>query len=157
MVFSLLSMVSVVFLPSEYATSVFLKSRGLLSIDVDSVVRNAEPSAFIQLYLACISCIVFLLMMSLVFLSTLLYLLLAMRYSVFDAGWPTYDEKAMEDDEIEVVVQVNGKMKGKISVAKDIAQADAIATAKEMLGDKLTGNIVKEIYVPGRIVNIVAK
>ena len=77
--------------------------------------------------------------------------------SVFDAGWPTYDEKAMEDDEIEVVVQVNGKMKGKISVAKDIAQADAIATAKEMLGDKLTGNIVKEIYVPGRIVNIVAK
>ena len=48
-------------------------------------------------------------------------------------------------------------MKGKISVAKDIAQADAIAIAKEMLGDKLTGNIVKEIYVPGRIVNIVAK
>ena len=42
-------------------------------------------------------------------------------------------------------------------IAKDEAQADAIAKAKEALGDKLTGNIVKEIYVPGRLVNIVAK
>lgn len=42
-------------------------------------------------------------------------------------------------------------------MAKDIAKEEAIALGKEALGDKLTGNIVKEIYVPGRIVNIVAK
>jgi leucyl-tRNA synthetase len=77
--------------------------------------------------------------------------------SVFDAGWPTYDEKMMEADEIEIPVQINGKTKVVISVAKDISKDDAIAKGKEALGDKLTGNIIKEIYVPGKIVNIVAK
>jgi len=86
-----------------------------------------------------------------------LYSMFGHENSVFDAGWPSYDKALMEDDEIEVVVQVNGKLKGKITVAKNIDQATAINKAKEMLGDKLTGNIVKEIYVPGRIVNIVAK
>ncbi len=63
----------------------------------------------------------------------------------------------MEADEIEIPVQINGKTKVVISVAKDISKDDAIAKGKEALGDKLTGNIIKEIYVPGKIVNIVAK
>ncbi|MCR5055106.1 MAG: leucine--tRNA ligase [Lachnospiraceae bacterium] len=71
--------------------------------------------------------------------------------------WPTYDEKMMEEDEIEIAVQVNGKVRATISVPKDISKDDAIAKAKETLGDRLSGNIVKEIYVPGKIVNIVAK
>ena len=70
---------------------------------------------------------------------------------------PEYDEKAMEDDEIEIAVQINGKTKTVITVAKEIAKEDALAAGKEALGDKLTGNIVKEIYVPGRIINIVVK
>ncbi len=79
--------------------------------------------------------------------------------SVFDAanGWPTYDEALCKDDEIEIGVQVNGKLKGTIKIPADCSAPDAIAAAKEMLGGKLSGNIVKEIYVPGRIVNIVAK
>ena len=77
--------------------------------------------------------------------------------SVFTAQWPEYDEKAMEDDEIEIAVQINGKTKTVITVAKEIAKEDALAAGKEALGDKLTGNIVKEIYVPGRIINIVVK
>lgn len=86
-----------------------------------------------------------------------LYARLGHDTSVFDAGWPEYDEKMMEADEIEIPVQVNGKTKVVISVAKDISKEDAIAMGKEALGDKLTGTIVKEIYVPGKIVNIVAK
>jgi leucyl-tRNA synthetase len=63
----------------------------------------------------------------------------------------------MEDDEIEIPVQINGKTRAVVSVAKDIAKEDAIALGKEALGDKSSGNIIKEIYVPGKIINIVAK
>ena len=86
-----------------------------------------------------------------------LYHELGHEESVFTAQWPEYDEKAMEDDEVEIAVQINGKTKAVISVAKDIAKEDALAAGKEALGDKLSGNIVKEIYVPGKIINIVAK
>ena len=77
--------------------------------------------------------------------------------TVFHAQWPEFDEEAMKEDEIEVAVQVNGKTRTVISVAADIAKEDAIAAGKAAVADKLTGNIVKEIYVPGRIINIVCK
>ncbi len=79
--------------------------------------------------------------------------------SVFDAkyGWPTFDENEMKDDEIEIAVQINGKTKATTTIPADCSKEDAIAAGKAALGDKLAGNIVKEIYVPGRIVNIVAK
>ena len=86
-----------------------------------------------------------------------LYQELGHTESVFTAKWPEFDEKAMEDDEIEIAVQINGKTKTVISIEKDIAKEDAIAAGKAALGDKLSGNIIKEIYVPGRIINIVAK
>ncbi|MDR1017671.1 MAG: leucine--tRNA ligase [Lachnospiraceae bacterium] len=77
--------------------------------------------------------------------------------TVFKAGWPTYDESKLTDDEVEIAVQINGKTKTVIKIAKDIDKDTAIAKGKEALGDKLNGNIVKEIYVPGRIINIVQK
>ncbi len=78
--------------------------------------------------------------------------------SVFENNkWPVADEELMKDDEIQVPVQVNGKTKVVISVPADVTKDDAIAQGKAALGDKLTGKIVKEIYVPGRIVNIVVK
>ncbi|SFR68903.1 leucine--tRNA ligase [Anaeromicropila populeti] len=77
--------------------------------------------------------------------------------SVFDGGWPVYDEEAMKDDEIEIAVQINGKTKAAILIGIEEAKDAVIAKAKESVQDKLTGNIVKEIYVPGRIVNIVMK
>ena len=63
----------------------------------------------------------------------------------------------MKDDEIEIAVQVNGKTRAVISVPADITKDDVIAQGREAVKDKLTGTIVKEIYVPGRIVNIVQK
>ena len=77
--------------------------------------------------------------------------------SVFHSQWPECDEEAMKDDEIEIAVQVNGKTRAVISVPADITKDDVIAQGREAVKDKLTGTIVKEIYVPGRIVNIVQK
>ena len=76
---------------------------------------------------------------------------------VYQTAWPEYDEAKTEESTVEIAVQVNGKIRVTISVPKDIDKDAAIAAAKEALGDKLTGNIVNEIYVPGRIVNIVVK
>lgn len=77
--------------------------------------------------------------------------------TVFNAGWPTYDEEAMKDDEVEIAVQINGKTRAVVTLAADVSKEDAIAKGKEAVADKLTGMIVKEIYVPGRIINIVQK
>ena len=77
--------------------------------------------------------------------------------SVFHSGWPTYDEKALHDDEVKVPVQINGKTKVVIALSKTISKEDAIAAGRKAIEDKITGNIVKEIYVPGRIVNFVQK
>ncbi len=77
--------------------------------------------------------------------------------SVFKAGWPVFDEEAMKDDEIEVPVQINGKTRAVISIAVDASKEDAIAAGKEAVADKFTGTIVKEIYVPKKIINIVQK
>ncbi|MBQ6129524.1 MAG: class I tRNA ligase family protein, partial [Lachnospiraceae bacterium] len=73
------------------------------------------------------------------------------------SGWPSYDEAKTVDQTIEIAVQINGKLRATVMVDKDISKEDAIAKGKEAVADKLTGNIVKEIYVPGRIVNIVMK
>ena len=76
---------------------------------------------------------------------------------IYQTVWPEYDEAKTVEDTVEVAVQINGKTKTVIAVARDIAKEDAIAKGKEALGDKLSGSVVKEIYVPGRIINIVAK
>ena len=76
---------------------------------------------------------------------------------LYQAAWPEYDEAKTVESTVEIAVQINGKTKGTLAIGKDDAKDDVIAKAKESIADKLTGNIVKEIYVPGRIVNIVMK
>ena len=72
-------------------------------------------------------------------------------------AWPEYDEAKTVENTVEIAVQINGKTKATLEINKDDPKEDVLAKAKELLGDKLAGNIVKEIYVPGKIVNIVAK
>ena len=79
------------------------------------------------------------------------------KESVFRAGWPKYDTEAMKDDEIEIPVQINGKTRAVIKISVEATKEEAIAAGKEAIADKLTGNIVKEIYVPKKIINIVQK
>lgn len=76
---------------------------------------------------------------------------------VYQTSWPGYDEAKTVEASVEIALQINGKIRGTLMIAKDADKDDVIAKAKEELADKLTGNIVKEIYVPGRIVNIVMK
>ena len=78
--------------------------------------------------------------------------------TVFEAGWPEYDESKLVVSTVELPVQINGKVKDSISIDKDEAKDVVLAKAKELLGGKLEGKtIVKEIYVPGRIINFVVK
>ncbi len=76
------------------------------------------------------------------------------------APWPEYDETKTVDNEIEIAVQICGKLRATIRIPRELAKDEAIAAAKadEKIAAMLQGKqIVKEIYVPGKIVNIVAK
>lgn len=77
-----------------------------------------------------------------------------------DARWPSFDEAKCVDSTVEIVVQINGKIRARLSVPTDIESDKAIALAKkdEGIAAALEGkNIIKEIYVKGKLVNIVAK
>ena len=76
---------------------------------------------------------------------------------VYEQTWPEYEEAKTVENTVEIAVQINGKTKGTLAIGREDAKENVIAKAKESIADKLTGNIVKEIYVPGRIVNIVMK
>ena len=76
------------------------------------------------------------------------------------ADWPEYDEALCTDSEVEIAVQVNGKLRSRITVAVDADQDTVLAAAKaeQKVTDELfDGNIVKEIYIKGKLVNIVVK
>ena len=72
-------------------------------------------------------------------------------------GWPEFEEDKTVESTIEIAVQIGGKVRGTMNIGKDDPKEDIIARAREMMAEKLTGTIVKEIYVPGRLVNIVQK
>lgn len=77
-----------------------------------------------------------------------------------ETTWPVWEEDKTVDDTIEMAVQINGKVRGKIMISRDASQEEAKekVLADERLNSQLEGkNIVKEIYVPGRIYNIVVK
>ena len=76
------------------------------------------------------------------------------------AQWPSYDEEKCRDSEIEIAVQIGGKLRSRLKVPAGISAADAIAAAKadERVAQSIEGKqIVKELYVPGKLVNLVVK
>ncbi len=77
--------------------------------------------------------------------------------SVFDARWPAFDPALLVSDTIELVVQVGGKTRGKLVVAKTVTQDEALAAAKAdpAIGKFITGEPKKVILVPGRLLNVV--
>lgn len=76
---------------------------------------------------------------------------------IYKNSWPQYDEAKTVENTVEIAVQINGKTRATVAVPVDVDKESAIAAGKEALGAKLSGTIVKEIYVPGRIINIVQK
>jgi len=76
---------------------------------------------------------------------------------VYQQTWPEFDETKTVESTVEIAVQINGKTKATLAIGKEDPKDEVITKAKEAIADKLTGNVIKEIYVPGRIVNIVMK
>ena len=82
------------------------------------------------------------------------------RGMIAEQSWPKYDEAKCKDDTVEIVAQVNGKVRAKLQVPADIQKDDALAAAKAeaRIAAEISGKtVVKEIYVPGKLVNIVVK
>ena len=77
--------------------------------------------------------------------------------SVFDSGWPSFDDALARDESIQLAVQVNGKLRGTLTVAPDIAQDQALtlALAEAGIAKFVTGPIKKTIFVPGRLLSLV--
>jgi leucyl-tRNA synthetase len=85
---------------------------------------------------------------------------LGREYSVHNQQWPNWDEALAAEDTVEIAVQVNGRVRGRVTLPADVGEAEALATAKasERVAEYLSGStIVKEIYVPGRLINFVVK
>jgi leucyl-tRNA synthetase len=79
--------------------------------------------------------------------------------SITYAAWPTFDESKLVEDEVEIVVQINGKVKAKMNVAKDITreQLEEVALANELVKEQIEGKTVRKVIaVPGKLINIVA-
>ena len=78
--------------------------------------------------------------------------------SIFDAGWPVHSAEALVEDSLEIVLQINGKVRDRFSVPADISKEalEALAVENEKVQDALVGkSIRKMIVVPGRLVNVV--
>lgn len=77
--------------------------------------------------------------------------------SVFEAEWPVHNEEAMKEEEMTIPLQINGKTKGILKIAVGTDKETILAKGKEILGKKLSADPIKEIYVPGKIVNFVVR
>ena len=89
-----------------------------------------------------------------------LWTMIGKEGSVFNISWPKFDETALQQDEVEVIVQVNGKLRAKVFMASDIAREDMekVAMENEKVQAAIEGkNVVKVIAVPKKLVNIVVK
>ena len=89
-----------------------------------------------------------------------LWTMIGKEGSVFNISWPKYDETALVKDEVEVVVQVNGKVRGKLTVGANVSkdEMEALAMADEKIKALVEGKtVVKVIAVPKKLVNIVVK
>lgn len=89
-----------------------------------------------------------------------LWTMIGKEGSIFDISWPKYDESALVKDEVEVVVQVNGKVRGKLTVGANVSREEMqeLAIADEKIKDLVEGKtIVKVVAVPKKLVNIVVK
>ncbi len=76
---------------------------------------------------------------------------------IYQTTWPEFDEEKTVEAAVEIAVQINGKTRATLTIPRDEDKESVVAKAKEIVAEKLTGNVVKEIYVPGRIVNIVMR
>ncbi len=86
-----------------------------------------------------------------------IYSMLGGEGTVFNAGWPKFDEGLAKADTIKIPIQINGKTRGFIDIEAEADEKTVLTMAKDTIKDRLTNDIIKEIYVKGKIVNFVMK
>jgi leucyl-tRNA synthetase len=89
-----------------------------------------------------------------------LWMAIGQPYSIHNQRWPKWDAKAAEDEEVTLVVQVNGKVRDKIIVPASISESEArelVLSQERVKGLMASKSILKIIYVPGKLINIVLK
>ncbi|MEG1027140.1 MAG: class I tRNA ligase family protein, partial [Oscillospiraceae bacterium] len=87
-----------------------------------------------------------------------LYQIIGFKDMLSQQKWPEFDASKCVEDEIEIVIQINGKVKQKITLPVDCPQETALASAKEKVSQQIEGKqIVKEIFVKNKLINIVVK
>ncbi|MBQ9744458.1 MAG: leucine--tRNA ligase [Clostridia bacterium] len=125
-----------------------------MMIFVNAVYKEGKcPKAYAEGFIKMISCIC-------PHIGEEIWSIMGHNNTIAYESWPEFDEAKTVDDTIEIAVQVNGRLRGTITIEKTIDKDSAIAIAKndEKVAEAIVGkNIVKEIYVPGKIVNIVVK
>ncbi len=127
---------------------------------VNELYRYKEGEVNDALYSTCIRMILVLLAPFVPHITEELWQELGYEGYVYDQKWPTWNEDELKKDEIEIVVQINGKNKEKINIPGDATREDMLKIAEE--NEKIKGltegkNVVKVIAVPGRLINIVVK
>ena len=124
-----------------------------MMIFMNNVSKGTCPMEYAEGFIKMLSCIV-------PHVGEEIWQALGHKDTIAYESWPTYDEEAVKEDTIEIGIQVNGKVKGTVSLAVDEDKDSALAKAKavDSVASFIDGKtVVKEIYVPGKIVNIVVK
>ena len=86
--------------------------------------------------------------------------MLGQKNSIFDVSWPKYDPLKLETDEITIVLQINGKLRASMNIQKDLDKESILDQSKKIpnIAKYLEeSQIIKEIYVPGKLINFVVK
>ena len=127
---------------------------------VNELYRYKEGDVNEALYSTCIKMILVLLAPFVPHITEELWQELGYEGYVYDQNWPTWNEEELKKDEIEIVVQINGKNKEKINIPGEATREDMLQIAEE--NETIKGltegkNVVKVIAVPGRLINIVVK
>jgi len=138
---------------SDYEELGFNTAIAQMMIFLNAVTKGTCPREYAEGYIKMLSCIC-------PHMGEELWASLGNDSTIAFASWPTYDEEAIKEDSIEIGVQVNGKVKGTVLLLVDEDKDSALSKAKAAQGvaSFIEGKtIVKEIYVPGKIVNIVVK
>ena len=139
---------------NDFETLGFNTAIAQMMVFVNEVYKVGScPRAYAEGFIKMISCII-------PHAGEEIWQLMGHENTIAFESWPAYDESKCAEQTFEIALQVNGKIRSRISVAADITAADALAAAKadEKVAPLLEGmQIIKELYVPGKLVNLVVK
>ena len=139
---------------NDFETLGFNTAIAQMMVFVNEVYKVGScPRAYAEGFIKMISCII-------PHVGEEIWQLMGHEDTIAFESWPAYDESKCAEQTFEIALQVNGKIRSRISVAADITAADALAAAKadEKVAPLLEGmQIIKELYVPGKLVNLVVK